>query len=68
MKRKPTTPRRLSYTAAFRAFDAIENAQTDLDGTFAVFSRLLDHTDKEAEGFMFTMERHLTHLAASLRK
>jgi len=59
MKRKSTSPKRLSYTAAFRAFDAIENAQTDLDGTFAVFSRLLDHTDAHADGFMFTMERHL---------
>ena len=65
--RKPS-PKRLSYTAAFRAFDAIEDAETDLDGTMAVFSRLLDHvSDEDAEKYQFTMERHLRTDVGALR-
>lgn len=59
MKRKPI-PRRLSYMAASRAFDSIGHAQADLEGTFAVFSRLLDGAAVEdIDGFMLTMDRHL---------
>ncbi|WP_428674647.1 hypothetical protein [Reyranella sp.] len=38
-----TAPRRLTHSAAFRAFDDIESAQIDVQGAIELFTLLLDH-------------------------
>ena len=69
MQRK-RTPRRLTYSVAFRAFDDIESAQTDVQGMLDLLSLLNDVTafDKEgAESLPYTLERHLNADYAALK-
>lgn len=77
MKGGPATPKRLTHSAAARAFDAIENAKNDLDGTLTVFSRLLDSSagpfdGEDRDALLLTLERHITTdreaLAAAIHK
>ena len=58
----PTDP--LDYFAVARHFDAIEIAKGHLEGTLAIATLVIDE-DREHDGILLTLERHLkTDLAA----
>lgn len=67
MKDKPTTKRRLSYTAASGAFDTLEDAEIRLDSTFAVFAHLVPFDGKGGKAMVHAMRRHLETDIANLR-
>jgi hypothetical protein len=58
MKRKATL-HRLTYSGVFDLFDKLEDAQTNLEGTLGVLSKLIDHDVECDAGVIVTMERHL---------
>ena len=60
------TRRRLSYRTAFQAFDQIEDAHSNIEGTFAVLEHVLDGPAEGQESLILTLERHLKADRAAL--
>lgn len=50
----------LTYSAAFEAMDLIDDAVIDIEGTFRIFSQIVEAMPPEAVegGWFITLERH----------
>lgn len=58
MPRK-SAPQRLTHSAASRAFDDMESAHSDLEGTLGIFTKLIDCGRGDDIDVAVTIERHL---------